>query len=91
MLAIRDPKRRLTGSLGTANLTSPVSTIGLTTITFPPRRRTVSSVRIIRGWLLAGLPPMRNTQSDFSRSSSFTVPAPVPSTLAIPTPLAWWQ
>jgi len=91
VLAISAPKSSAHGSLGTEKLTIPVSTIGLTTITLPPARRTIISVRIIRGWLLAGLPPMRNTQSARSMSSSFTVPAPVPITLASPTPLAWWQ
>jgi hypothetical protein len=49
------------------------------------------SVRIMRGWLLAGLPPMSMTKSDFSMSSREIVPAPLPITLASPTPLAWWQ
>jgi hypothetical protein len=91
VLAISAPKRSAQASLGTEKFTIPVSTIGLTTITFPPLRRTIIRVRIMRGWLLAGLPPIRNTQSACSMSSSFTVPAPVPITLARPTPLAWWQ
>ncbi len=61
-LAMLLPNSRLLMSLGTLNRTRPVSTIGLMTITCPPRRRTCSSVRISRGWLLAGLPPMTNTQ-----------------------------
>ena len=90
MLAISAPKKRAHGSLGTEKFTSPVSTIGLTTTTLPRRRRTVMSVRIMRGWLLAGLPPMSMTKSDFSMSREI-VPAPLPITLASPTPLAWWQ
>ena len=69
----------------------PVSMIGLIDTTFPPRRRTIISVRISRGWLLAGLPPSRKTMSARSMSSSLTVPAPLPITLVSPTPLAWWQ
>ena len=40
-LAISLPNSRLRTSLGTLNRTSPVSTIGLMTITCPPRRRTL--------------------------------------------------
>ena len=91
VLAISAPKNSAHASLGTEKFTMPVSTMGLTTITFPPRRRTIISVRISRGWLLAGLPPIRKMRSAFSMSSSLTVPALVPITLVRPTPLAWWQ
>ena len=47
--AIFAPKSKAQASLGTEKFTRPVSTIGLTTITLPPRRRTIISVRIIRG------------------------------------------
>ncbi len=53
----------------TLKRTRPVSTHGLTTITFPPRRLKWARVVIIRGWLEAGLAPMMNTTSSLSRSS----------------------
>ena len=48
-VAIFVPNSRLSTSLGTLKFTSPVSTIGLMTITSPPRRRTDIRVRISRG------------------------------------------
>ena len=90
-LAIFEPNSRLRASLGTAKFTSPVSTTGLMTITSPPPRRTCISVRISRGWLLGGFPPMTNTKSAPSTSASETVAVPVPTALVSPTPLAWWQ
>ena len=43
------PNSRLHGLDGTRKLTSPVSTTGLMTITWPPRLRTFISVVISRG------------------------------------------
>ncbi len=67
------------------------SLTGLMTMTWPPRRRIVISVRISRGWFDAGLPPIRTKRSECSTSSSVTVAVPVPRLAVRPTPLAWWQ
>ena len=90
-LAISEPKRRLRTSEGTLKRASPPSLAGLMMMTFPPRRRRSSRLRMRRGWLLAGLPPIRKKRSHDSTSSSVTVEVPVPMACVSPTPLAWWQ
>ena len=63
---------------GTRNRTSPISRSGLITTTRPPRRRSVTSCVMSRGWFDAGLAPTRRTKSACSRSSSETVAVPLP-------------
>lgn len=55
------------------------------------RRATSCSVPIMRGWFVPGLWPMERISSVWSKSSSETVPLPMPMDCGKPTLVASWH
>ena len=65
-------------SCGLRNASSPASFSGLTATIFAPARLAACSAVSIRGWFVPGFWPRIRISCDFSKSSSFTVPLPMP-------------
>ncbi len=70
---------------------SPVSGIGLMATMVAPACFAASSDVSIRGWLVPGLLPMMRIVSQRSKSSSFTVPLPIPMVSVSARPLDSWH
>src|SRR3546814_9831861 len=65
--------------------------MGLATTMGTPRRAASLSVESIRGWLVPGLWPMQKMASARAKSSSVTVPFPIPMDSGRPTLVPSWH
>ena len=79
------------GFWGSAKRSSARSFSGLNTMIGTPRRAHSCSVPIMRGWLVPGLWPIAMIRSQWSKSSSETVPLPMPIDFGSPTLVASWH
>ena len=79
------------GSCGAANRSSARSRSGLIATIGAPRRDALRSEVIIRGLLVPGFCPMTKIASVLSKSSSRTVPLPMPMLSGRPTLVASWH
>ena len=80
-----------TGLCGAANRSSARSRSGLIATIGTPRRDALRSEVIIRGLLVPGFWPMTKIASVASKSSSRTVPLPMPMLSGRPTLVASWH